>query len=493
MSNADDKMTAGSLPNRPGAAHNEAAQRYYEHSTAPRINTDIVLVEALRAEYPNLHLAVVPQPRCNLFAYAAAGHASIASMDKEKDRLSWRLFVPAASRASGPRGALVDGVKFGKYLLDWEGKEYIMVFADGRDGDGAYPQVANQYVLSASVEATNKLLFECGVWTNSLHNEIWVFDQGFWSKNAELWNSVQNSHWRDVILDEGMKKAIIDDVNNFFDNQDTYQRLRVPWKRGIIYYGPPGNGKTISIKAMMNTLYKRKQPVPTLYVKTLTSFAGPENSINQIFSLARREAPCFLVFEDLDSIVTDAVRSYFLNAVDGIATNDGILMVGSTNHLDRLDPGIAKRPSRFDRKYFFPNPNEDERTKYMKYWQGKLSDNKELDFPDELCPAIAKITPRFSFAYLQEAMVASLLAIARDSDKFSDRVCLECMQCHATPENGGTCTNERNRPFKGLYDWVWMVRQQDGENPHLDDYILWREIKKQIRILKEEMGREEGS
>jgi len=243
----------------------------------------------------------------------------------------------------------------------------------------------------------------------------------------------------------------------------------------------------------MNTLYKRKQPVPTLYVKTLTSFAGPENSINQIFSLARREAPCFLVFEDLDSIVTDAVRSYFLNAVDGIATNDGILMVGSTNHLDRLDPGIAKRPSRFDRKYFFPNPNEDERTKYMKYWQGKLSDNKELDFPDELCPAIAKITPRFSFAYLQEAMVASLLAIARDSDKFSDRVCLECMQCHATPENGGMCTNERNRPFKGLYDWVWMVRQQDGENPHLDDYILWREIKKQIRILKEEMGREEGS
>lgn len=57
-----------------------------------------------------------------------------------------------------------------------------------------------------------------------------------------------------------------------------------------------------------------------------------------------------MVFEDLDSVVSDDVRSYFLNAVDGIAKNDGIFMVGSTNHLDRLDPGIAKRPSRFDRK-----------------------------------------------------------------------------------------------------------------------------------------------
>ena len=56
-----------------------------------------------------------------------------------------------------------------------------------------------------------------------------------------------------------------------------------------------------------------------------------------------------------------------LNAVDGISKNDGILMVGSTNHLDRLDPGIAKRPSRFDRKYLFPNPNTEEREKYMKY------------------------------------------------------------------------------------------------------------------------------
>lgn len=243
----------------------------------------------------------------------------------------------------------------------------------------------------------------------------------------------------------------------------------------------------------MNTLYRREDSVPTLYVKTLSSFAGPEYSIAQIFDLARRTAPCLLVFEDLDSIVTDSVRSYFLNAVDGIQKNDGILMIGSTNHLDRLDPGIAKRPSRFDRKYLFPNPNEKERVAYMKYWQSKLADNEEVDFPDKLCTAVAKITKDFSFAYMQEAMVASLLAIARDVDAFSERVCLECLEVHDRPSNGRTCENESLRPFKGLYDYVWLVRQMDEQDPDLDNNVLWREIKKQVRILREEMGEEKDA
>ncbi len=62
----------------------------------------------------------------------------------------------------------------------------------------------------------------------------------------------------------------------------------------------------------MHSLYARKSPIPTLYVKSLASWAGPEYSINSIFNRARREAPCYLVFEDLDSLVTDEVRSYFL-------------------------------------------------------------------------------------------------------------------------------------------------------------------------------------
>jgi transitional endoplasmic reticulum ATPase len=73
-------------------------------------------------------------------------------------------------------------------------------------------------------------------------------------------------------------------------------------------------------------------------------FAGPEYAIGVIFAKARQFAPCYLIFEDLDSMVTNQVRSYFLNEVDGLKSNDGIFIVGSTNHLELLDPGISVRP-----------------------------------------------------------------------------------------------------------------------------------------------------
>ena len=87
-----------------------------------------------------------------------------------------------------------------------------------------------------------------------------------------------------------------------------------------------------------------------------------------------------LPIEDLDSIVTDAVRSHFLNVVDGLEPNDSILMIGSTNHFERLDVGISKRPSRFDRKYIFPEPDLDQRVQYCEYWAKRLSGTDDVEF-----------------------------------------------------------------------------------------------------------------
>ena len=81
-------------------------------------------------------------------------------------------------------------------------------------------------------------------------------------------------------------------------------------------------------------------------------------------------------------------------------------MIGSTNHLENLDPGIAKRPSRFDRKYFFDNPTMDERIQYCEYWRNKLRSTQKVDFPKEISARIADITADFSFAYMKEAFVA---------------------------------------------------------------------------------------
>ncbi|KAH7402880.1 ATP-dependent Zn protease [Pyrenochaeta sp. MPI-SDFR-AT-0127] len=463
--------------------------QYFDHSSAKRVNTDIVLVEALRTQYPELDLVVAPEGRLNLLAYASAGFAKATPLeDTVKDPiygagLKWRSYIPPARRLDSRPGALIEQVLFGKYLYKWKDQEAIVYIADGRDGMSSWPIVTNHYILTNAPHKVDELIKDATTWGVELHNEVWVFDGGYWQKSAQLFDSVKDSSWDDVILDEGMKKSLIADVENFFDGQDTYQKLKVPWKRGIIYYGPPGNGKTISIKAMMHSLYQRgadedsRISVPTLYVRTLSSYAGPEYSIQQIFSKAREQAPCYLVFEDLDSIVNDSVRSYFLNEVDGLKSNDGILMVGSTNHLDRLDPGIAKRPSRFDRKYYFPNPSFDERVLYAKFWQGKLADNKDLDFPDSLCTKIAEITDKFSFAYMQEAFVASLLAIAA---------------------RGGQDINDAEREserWAGPLDPMTQVNQDafvtrldsEGTNPDVERLELWVEIQKQVKILREEM------
>ena len=58
------------------------------------------------------------------------------------------------------------------------------------------------------------------------------------------------------------------------------------------------------------------------------------------------------MLEDLDALITDKNRSFFLNQLDGLEGNDGLLLIASTNHLDKLDIGLSGRPSRFDRKLY---------------------------------------------------------------------------------------------------------------------------------------------
>ncbi|KAK7949531.1 hypothetical protein PG988_016170 [Apiospora saccharicola] len=449
---------------------------FFDHTKAPRVNTDAFITRSLKEHYPELKLVVTPAYSCELLAYAGAGLASCEPIEEDasglKNRylpssLQWDIYIPPPRRLDGALGGLGEQVLFAKYLYKWRGHEFLVYLVDGRDGTAGYPTVRNYYILTANKSQAQQLLLEAGRWGADLHDEIWVFDQGYWQKSRELYTSIQKASWDQVILDEAMKQSLINDHVSFFESRDTYAKLQVPWKRGIIYHGPPGNGKTISIKATMHMLYDMAPPVPTLYVRSLASYGGPEAAIKQIFGKAREFAPCYLVFEDLDSLIDDGVRSYFLNEVDGLKNNDGIFMVGSTNHLDRLDPGIAKRPSRFDRKYYFPDPDLAQRVAYCRFWQGKLADNEEIEFPDKLCDAIAKITDKFSFAYIQEAFVAALLAIAQKGKKEKK-----------LRSSGGELTTQDLDD-----DWVGV----GGGGNELEDLVLWVEIKKQVKILREGM------
>ena len=222
----------------------------------------------------------------------------------------------------------------------------------------------------------------------------------------------------------------------------------------------------------MHSLSEYKNPtVPALYVKS----APRTWDIRDVFQQARAMAPCMLILEDIDTIVTSATRSYFFNEVDGLENNDGIFMVASTNHLDQLDPGLSSRPSRFDRKYLFPLPDEGERVLYCKYWRKKLSKkHSSIKFPSKLCPAIAGITADFSFAYLKEAFVATLLTIAgrrsEHDDDSDDLVDLSTKQAlGGGPDDG----------------------DDDDDDKPLEEYELWREMKKTVALLRGDMGKKD--
>ena len=87
-----------------------------------------------------------------------------------------------------------------------------------------------------------------------------------------------------------------------------------------------------------------------LYVKSFRSWKGEEGAMTDVFEKARQTAPCVVILEDLDSLINNQNRSFFLNQIDGLSNNDGLLVIGTTNHLENIDPALRSRPSRFDRK-----------------------------------------------------------------------------------------------------------------------------------------------
>lgn len=74
------------------------------------------------------------------------------------------------------------------------------------------------------------MLLAAGSWSAELHEEIWVYNQGWWNKDHELWSEVQKADWSDIILEEDFKSSLKKDVFSFFTSEDLYKKLAIPWK-----------------------------------------------------------------------------------------------------------------------------------------------------------------------------------------------------------------------------------------------------------------------
>ena len=185
-------------------------------------------------------------------------------------------------------------------------------------------------------------------------------------------------------------------------------------------------------------LKELQRPCP--YIKSFSAErALDQSNIRTIFERARRVAPCVLVLEDLDSLVTDENRSFFLNEMDGFAGNEGLATLATTNYPERLDPALVERPSRFDRKYLFDLPGGAERLAYLRKWQATLA--PELQPTEDRMMVVSGLTEGFSYAFLKELFVSALMrwvdkAEGEDMDALLSRQA-EMLRGQLTPNSSG--------------------------------------------------------
>jgi len=222
--------------------------------------------------------------------------------------------------------------------------------------------------------------------------------------------TIQRCAWDDLVLDPAAVSLLRDDFESFFQREEWFRRHHLPFRRGYLLRGPPGNGKSTAIRAMVSSR--------GLHAYSLRLFDPriDDSDLADLFEQAANNCPALIIFEDLDRAFprTGSSKSQIslqslLNCLDGVATSEGIIVVATANEPTILDPAILRRPGRFDRVISFPNPNRELRAKFLEIKTGAASLSESETVLSE--------TEGFSFAQLQEAFVlAGQRAFSRKTD-----------------------------------------------------------------------------
>jgi hypothetical protein len=302
---------------------------------------------------------------------------------------------------AGPR-MVAEG---GQLAFRWQGDFYraLSVLCRGRRSDETCT-----WIVCSGRAAGEALVDAVGRHARVRRSRVMVFEEGCWEDAPRLESNLSRYSWESIVLSEGTATRIRSAAELFFRSEQVYRDLGIPWKLGFLLVGPPGTGKTLTTKVLAATC-----GVPFLYVRGLNSFYEnkPDSStIREMFQGVRERAPCLLCLEDLDSLVTQEVRSTFLNELDGIEEDyRGVLTVATTNHPEQLDAALLHRPSRFDYRFEMALPGEEQRRAFVTIWTQHLVRLGYVDRPERGIQEIVQRSRGMSHAYLKRVLVGIAL------------------------------------------------------------------------------------
>jgi len=206
--------------------------------------------------------------------------------------------------------------------------------------------------------------------------------------------------WDDLVLSDSVVNLIRKDFETFLEREQWFRARRLPFRRGYLFHGPPGNGKTSVIRAMLNGGKLDGHSIALFSEKT------DDYYLERMFQIAASNAPSLIVLEDIDRAFpqvpsqiapTKVSLSHLLNCLDGLGTQEGVIVVATANEPTALDPAILRRPGRFDRVVEFPAPDGELRATYLRKFIPNLTAAEVQDCVDQ--------SEGFSFAQLREVHI----------------------------------------------------------------------------------------
>lgn len=192
-----------------------------------------------------------------------------------------------------------------------------------------------------------------------------------------------------VILPDGTMDRLVSELGEFLAAESDYTRIGVPWHHGILLHGPPGTGKSSTVKALAGHF---GLDVHILSVNDVPAEANLAHLVGSI------QGPAFLLLEDMDTVAAARDRDHapesgkgitlspLLQALDGVATPDGMITVISTNRPEALDSALV-RPGRIDQRVEFRYVDHDQLRRLLLTFTGYAHGIDGIELPDDLTHA----------------------------------------------------------------------------------------------------------